>query len=121
MGLLNPRQDLGFRTSRGMVVVAIVALHVTAIAVGLAMKGPVADRETDASPILVSLLTENHTVESPQMRVRMEEVLPAAAAPVVRIDIQMEPATTVTLASRAPAPVPAAASPIIAPAFRRMR
>ena len=111
MGLLNPRQDLGFRTSRGMVVVAIVALHVTAIAVGLAMKGPVADRETDASPILVSLLTENHTVESPQMRVRMEEVLPAAVAPVVRIDIQMEPATTITLASRAPVPVSAAASP----------
>ena len=107
MGLLYSRQDRRSRASRGVAVIAILGLHVAAIALGLAMRGPVADREPDSSPIVVSLLPESRRLaESPQLAVRMQEVvLPGAVTPVVQINLAPEPTTAIVL-DKAPASTP---------------
>ena len=106
MGLLNSRQDHRLRASRGAAVLAILGLHVAAVAVGLAMKGPAADRELDSSPIIVALLPERpRPVESPQLTVRMQEVALPVVTPVVQINLAPEPVAAIVLA-KAPASSP---------------
>ena len=106
MGLLHSRQDHPFRASRGVAVLAILGLHVAAVTVGLAMKGPAADRELDSSPIIVALFPESpRPVESPQLTVRMQEVALPVVTPVVQINLAPEPVTAIVLA-KAPASSP---------------
>jgi protein TonB len=85
----------------------IAVLHVAAVAVGMAIKGPRPDAVPEAPPILVSLVAESHPVEKPPEKLRMEEVVPTAITPVVQIDLPPEPTMAITLAAKPPAPPPA--------------
>lgn len=93
--------------------VGIVALHVVALAVGMAIKAPQPDGEAEAPPILVSLVAESHQVERPPVKLRMEEIVPAAVTPVVQIDLAPEPTMAITLAAKPPAPAPAPSAPVV--------
>ena len=110
MGLLR-HDSGGFRTSRGVAMVGIVALHVVAVAVAMAVKGPKADAEAQSVPIAVMVLQESKSASPPTMKVKMEELLPQPIAPVIQIDVPVEPTTSITVAAMPTPTPPVKASP----------
>ncbi len=105
-GLGHPR---GRRTSRGVAVVAIVGLHAVAIVSGLVARGPRPDAAPQTVPILITLAAEAQPVtEPPAVRVKLEEVLPQPVAPVIQINVPVEPPPTSIALAPAPAPSPVA-------------
>ena len=87
-----------FWTSRGLVVVAIVALHGLAATVVLLSRiaAPEAPR---AEPMLVTLLNEQRPESIPAPKVPLQHIrLPTPVIPVVDIDVSEEPPVTITVA-----------------------
>ena len=113
-----------FWTSRGLVVVAIVALHGLAATVVLLSRiaAPEAPR---AEPMLVTLLNEQRPESIPAPKVPLQHIrLPTPVIPVVDIDVSEEPPVTITVAKdaeSAPPPVSDANVPIMATTVEYLR
>ena len=102
------RYRQGRRASRAVAMVGILALHALALMLGLMIKGPQADQPQHLDPIVIMMSAEQRSPAAPpEVKVRLEEVLPQPVTPVIQIALPPEqPATAITVAT-APAPPPA--------------
>jgi protein TonB len=86
---------------------AIIGLHMLAVAMGLAIKGPSADLLPEAQPIQVTLNLEPRAVvpQRSEVKVKLQDPsMPQPITPVIQITLPEEaPTATITLAST-PAP-----------------
>jgi protein TonB len=89
--------------------VAIVALHAVAVALGLMIKGPHADPEQQPDPLVITLTADARSMAAPPVvKVKLEEVLPQPVTPVIQITLPAEQPTTAITLAPTPAPPPAA-------------
>jgi protein TonB len=86
--------------------VAIIALHAVAIAWGLMARVPGPDKAQQYVPILLTLsAAARPAAEPPAVKVNLEAVLPQPVAPVIQINLPVEPPpTSIALVSTPAAP-----------------
>lgn len=113
-----------FWTSRGLAIVAILAIHGLVVAIALLARNVPMDAPR-AEPMLVTLVNEQRpeTVAAPKIPLQQAR-LPTPVIPVVSIDLSEEPAVTITVAKdvEATPPTPSDANaPIMATTVEYIR
>ncbi len=95
--------------SRGAVLAGIIVLHVGAIALALAAKGPQPEAIPQSPPMRVMLMRETERPPAPDVPVVVQEVMPLQlVAPVVNIEQPVPVPMAITVVTAAP---PAASPP----------